>query len=96
MVKFWAWRKAKGEVGEYEAAMEMDKLRAQQPLNMGTSFDTISGGGANGAIIHYKPLPDKEAIITNNMIHLLDGGGQYLDGTTDVTRAFHFGVPSFE
>jgi len=61
---------------------------------MGTSFDTISAGGPNGAIIHYRPLPEKDNIVTDKMIHLLDGGGQYLDGTTDVTRAFHFGSPS--
>ncbi len=61
---------------------------------MGTSFTTISGGGPNAAIIHYHPTDKKHSLITKNMIHLLDSGGQYLDGTTDVTRTFHFGVPT--
>ena len=55
MAKFWAWRSELEEVGEYQAAMEMDRLRSEQPLNQGTSFDTISGAGANGAVIHYRP-----------------------------------------
>lgn len=61
---------------------------------MGLSFDTISAGGPNGAIVHYRPTPESSAVITKEMIHLVDSGGQYLDGTTDVTRAFHFGSPS--
>lgn len=58
---------------------------------MGTSFDTISAGGPNGAIVHYKPSAVNSLTMTKDMIHLVDSGGQYLDGTTDVTRAFHFG-----
>ena len=63
---------------------------------MGTSFDTISAGGPNGAIVHYKPSASNSLMMTKNMIHLVDSGGQYLDGTTDVTRAFHFGQPTQE
>ena len=74
--------------------MKVDSLRFAQPHNKGLSFDTISGGGPNGAIIHYRPTQTNSSKITKNMIHLLDSGGQYLDGTTDVTRAFHFGTPS--
>jgi Xaa-Pro aminopeptidase len=72
----------------------MDSLRYSQLHNKGLSFDTISGGGPNGAIIHYRPTRTNSSKITKNMIHLLDSGGQYLDGTTDVTRAFHFGTPT--
>jgi Xaa-Pro aminopeptidase len=63
---------------------------------MGLSFATISGGGPNGAIIHYHATPENSSIVTKDMIHLVDSGGQYLDGTTDVTRAFHFGTPTAE
>ena len=65
-----------------------------QPLNRGISFDTISAGGSNGAIVHYRPMPDTSSALTKDMVHLVDSGGQYLDGTTDVTRAFHFGTPT--
>lgn len=57
---------------------------------------TISGGGANAAVIHYHPTETCSSMITKDMIHLVDSGGQYLDGTTDVTRTFHFGKPTPE
>jgi len=62
-----------------------------QKNNKGLSFATISGGGSNGAIIHYRATQENSSIVKKNMIHLVDSGGQYLEGTTDVTRAFHFG-----
>ena len=96
MAKFWTWREKQEKVTEYDAAMYIDKLRLQQKDNKGLSFDTISGGGANAAVIHYKPGPETSAVITKDMIHLVDSGGQYLDGTTDVTRTFHFGNPTPE
>ncbi len=55
MTKFWSWRASQNAVTEFEAAYKMDSLRRQQPLNRGLSFDTISAGGPNGAIIHYRP-----------------------------------------
>jgi Xaa-Pro aminopeptidase len=94
MAKFWAWRAKREEVDEYEAACYMDNLRHQQQDNRGTSFVTISSGGPNGAIIHYHPTEKATAVVKKDMIHLLDSGGQYLDGTTDVTRVFHFGTPT--
>ena len=96
MAKFWAWRAPKIEIGEYEAALHINNLRYQQEHNKGLSFDTISSGGPNAAMIHYHPTETKTSPITRDMVHLLDSGGQYLDGTTDVTRVFHFGKPSEE
>ncbi|RKP22752.1 peptidase M24, structural domain-containing protein [Syncephalis pseudoplumigaleata] len=61
---------------------------------MGLSFDTISGSGPNGAIIHYKPDPETCAVVKRDQMYLCDSGGQYRDGTTDVTRTFHFGTPT--
>lgn len=55
------------------------------------SFDAISSIGANGAIIHYKPEEDTAHALNNDEIYLLDSGGQYWDGTTDITRTVHFG-----
>lgn len=79
---------------ELSAADELTKYRGQQEYNRGLSFDTISSSGSNGAVIHYAPsnLTDKK--ITTDDVYLLDSGGQYLDGTTDVTRTFHFGSPT--
>lgn len=94
MVKFWAWRSKQDICNEYEASMRMNKLRSEQEHNRGTSFETTSAGGPNAAVIHYKPKPDDNLDITKDMIHLVDSGGQYLDGTTDVTRTFHFGKPT--
>ena len=96
MAKFWTWRSKLNEIDDYEAAEYMNKMRSQQLHNKGPSFETISGGGPNAAVIHYHPTEDNHALITKDMIHLVDSGGQYLDGTTDVTRAFHFGNPTPE
>merc|ERR1711974_337377 len=63
---------------------------------MGTSFGTISAFGSNGAIIHYSPTPETDAPITRDGLFMVDSGGQYLDGTTDVTRTFHYGTPTDE
>jgi Xaa-Pro aminopeptidase len=61
---------------------------------MGLSFDTISSTGANGAIIHYKPEPETCSTVKVDEMYLCDSGGQYRDGTTDVTRTMHFGTPT--
>jgi Xaa-Pro aminopeptidase len=61
---------------------------------MGLSFGTISGSGPNGSIIHYSPKNETDRDITADEMYLCDSGAQYLDGTTDVTRTWHFGTPS--
>lgn len=94
MAKFWAWRAGKEQVTQFEAAQKIDGLRKSQQYNKGLSFDTISAGGPNAAIIHYRPMPDSSLTITKDMVHLVDSGGQYLNGTTDVTRVFHFSTPT--
>ncbi|XP_046359221.2 xaa-Pro aminopeptidase 1-like [Haliotis rufescens] len=79
---------------EVKAAVELKKERFKQELNRGLSFPTIAGSGSNGAIIHYRPTNVTDKQITTSDMFLLDSGGQYLDGTTDVTRTLHFGQPS--
>ena len=61
---------------------------------MGNSFATISSIGPNGAVIHYEPEKDTALKMNNKEVYLLDSGGQYLDGTTDVTRTLHFTEPT--
>lgn len=74
----------------------MEEYRRAQKDCAGLSFDTISGVGPNGAIIHYKPEKPSAANITMDQLYLCDSGGQYFDGTTDVTRTVHFGEPTEE
>lgn len=64
------------------------------PKFKGLSFSTISSSGPNGAIIHYHPEPETNRPLSLNEIYLCDSGAQYLDGTTDVTRTWHFGQPT--
>ena len=96
--RYFAWIKDQlhkgNQVTEWTGSEELRKLRAEEPLNKGLSFSTISSVGPNAAIIHYEPTEESAAQITAQSIYLLDSGGHYLDGTTDTTRTVHFGEPS--
>jgi len=81
-------------VNECEASDKLLEFRRKVSDFMYPSFATISSSGSNAAIIHYRPEPTTCAVIDKNQIYLCDSGGQYKDGTTDVTRTFHFGKPS--
>jgi len=101
LARYFAWLEetlAKGEreVTEWDGAEVLEGYRRELDLFQGLSFNTISGSGPNGAIIHYSPLPDDCAVIKRDQMYLCDSGGQYLDGTTDVTRTWHFGTPQLE
>ena len=80
------------------AAERLAALRAERDLFRDLSFATISGFAGNGAIIHYRATPDSDAPIRPGpgAIYLVDSGGQYLDGTTDVTRTVALGEPTDE
>lgn len=76
---------------EFTGARKVESFRAEAgDVFVGPSFDTISSIGPNGAVIHYKPEKDDCKALNNDEIYLLDSGGQYLDGTTDITRTGHF------
>lgn len=79
---------------ELKAVDTLTKLRSEQRHNRGESFATISAFASNGAVIHYKPNHATNKRIDTSDMYLLDSGGQYLDGTTDITRTFHFGEPT--
>ena len=87
LCRFLHWLDSHG-VGsrESEAVVRLDGFRAASPLYRGESFPAISGSGPNGAIIHYRVTPETDRVLTADEIYLIDSGGQYLDGTTDVTR----------
>ncbi|XP_040577556.1 LOW QUALITY PROTEIN: xaa-Pro aminopeptidase 1 [Lepeophtheirus salmonis] len=97
LCRYFAWLEkeiVKKEVDEFQASQILDSFRKEMDDFVGTSFPTISGSGPNAAIIHYRPKPGKSKVLTRNDIYLVDSGGQYKDGTTDVTRTVHFGSPS--
>ncbi|XP_010546700.1 PREDICTED: probable Xaa-Pro aminopeptidase P [Tarenaya hassleriana] len=97
LAHFWAWLDEevhKNDLTEVDAAEKLLEFRSKQDSFMDTSFDTISGSGANGAVIHYKPEPDSCSVVDPKKLFLLDSGAQYVDGTTDITRTVHFSEPT--
>ncbi|KAK9137303.1 hypothetical protein Sjap_007897 [Stephania japonica] len=98
LAQFWSWLEeeiSKNSImSEVEVAEKLLEFRAKQDGFIGTSFDTISASGANGAIIHYKPEPESCSLVDAEKLFLLDSGAQYIDGTTDITRTVHFGEPT--
>ena len=83
-------------VSEVEFAAKLAEMRSQQANYVGESFGAIVGYKANGAIMHYRPEEGKCADIKNEGMLLVDSGGQYLNGTTDITRTFHLSEPTDE
>ncbi|CAI0420162.1 unnamed protein product [Linum tenue] len=79
---------------EVTVSDKLESFRASKEHFRGLSFPTISSVGPNAAIIHYGPQPETCAEVDPDKIYLFDSGAQYLDGTTDITRTVHFGVPS--
>ncbi|HYC67771.1 aminopeptidase P family protein [Brevundimonas sp.] len=79
---------------EREIAEALEGFREATGALKDLSFDTIAGAGPNGALPHYKPVGDKIRRIEKGSLLLVDGGGQYLDGTTDVTRTMAVGDPT--
>ncbi len=99
LIRFLAWldqAAVGGNLTEMEAADHLESCRRQSPKLKGLSFTTIAGAGPNGAIVHYRVTPESNRLLEPGSLFLLDSGGQYLDGTTDVTRTIAIGEPSDE
>lgn len=102
LVRYLAWIEAQlrngADIDEVSGSDKLESFRAENEHFKGLSFDTISGSGPNGAIIHYKANRADGNVrkITTKELYLCDSGAQYLDGTTDVTRTLHFGEPTAE
>ena len=97
--KFLKWlgeEAPKGGQDELSVAAKLLSLREATGELKDISFDTISGAGANGALPHYRVDEKSNARLENNQIYLVDSGGQYLDGTTDITRTVIIGTPTDE
>ncbi|WP_340588435.1 aminopeptidase P family protein [Erythrobacter alti] len=88
----------KGTVDELSAAAKLQSFREQNPELVDLSFDTISGAGSNGALCHYRVSEETCLPLEPNSVYLVDSGGQYKDGTTDITRTVWIGpdAPSAE
>jgi Xaa-Pro aminopeptidase len=89
LVKFYMWLEKAIQTGEVTEVMIEEKLleyRSQQENFVGESFGTIAGYAGNGAIVHYHATPENCLTIKPEGLLLIDSGGQYKDGTTDITR----------
>lgn len=99
LTRFLAWvssETSKGSVREIQAADQLQAYRYESDMARDLSFRTISGSGANGAIVHYSVSEKTDRTIQDGELFLVDSGAQYLDGTTDVTRTIAIGAPSAE
>ncbi|HZV22024.1 MAG TPA: aminopeptidase P family N-terminal domain-containing protein, partial [Hyphomicrobiales bacterium] len=99
MCRFLAWLDAEassGAVDEIAASDKLQSFRRALDLFEDVSFDTISGAGAHGAIVHYRATAETNRRLLPGTLYLIDSGGQYRDGTTDVTRTIAVGAPTDE
>ncbi len=99
VASFIKWLKVnykKQVITEISAAEKLLEFRRKNKGFIGPSFDTIAGFAANGAIVHYRANKESNKRIAGNNLLLLDSGGQYLGGTTDITRTIAIGKPTKE
>jgi Xaa-Pro aminopeptidase len=98
VIRFLSWLDKHWSEGHTEMSLadKLEQFRKQESDYVSLSFNTISGFGAHGAIIHYAVTSDTDSKVDNSALYLLDSGAQYLQGTTDITRVLHLGNPTAE
>jgi len=98
VVELLAWLddQGPGSITEIDVVKQLETLRRRDDRLRDISFDTISGTGANGAVIHYRVTVETDTVLQDGDLLVLDSGGQYLDGTTDITRTIAIGAPGAE
>lgn len=101
MVRFMAWlersmAEGRTDITEMEVDRQLTALRSEHPDFLGLSFETIAAYGPHGAIVHYEATPETDARLEPHGLLLLDSGGQYTCGTTDITRTIALGTPTPE
>lgn len=99
VTRFLAWLDAEAAAGRIDEMAAAEKLQSFRRLSnelRDLSFSTISGAGPNGAIVHYRVTPATNRRLEPGNLYLVDSGGQYPDGTTDITRTVAIGEPSAE
>ncbi|MBE0414042.1 aminopeptidase P family protein [Yoonia sp.] len=97
MVRFLAWLDAtapKGTLTEIDVVRALETFRVQTNALRDISFETICGAGPHGAIVHYRVTEQTNRMIAPRELLLVDSGGQYVDGTTDITRTITIGTPT--
>jgi Xaa-Pro aminopeptidase len=97
LARFLAWLDAEapsGGLDELTASDKLEEFRRETNLLEDLSFDTISGAGSNGAIVHYRATQETNKKLEPGTLYLVDSGAQYCDGTTDVTRTVAIGEPA--
>jgi Xaa-Pro aminopeptidase len=99
VVEFLAWldaRAPQGGLTEIDVVTALEGCRRATNALHDISFDTISGAGPHGAIMHYRVTHESNMVVPENSLLLVDSGAQYLDGTTDITRTVAVGDPGDE
>lgn len=98
VVELLSWLDAQpvGSITEIDVAKRLEELRRRDPALRDISFETISGTGENGAVMHYRVTEESNSWLQAGQLLVLDSGGQYLDGTTDITRTIAIGTPGAE
>ena len=99
IARFLHWLDTEAQSGNYDeiqAAQKLEDFRVQGGDLKDLSFETISGAGSNGAIVHFRVTHDTVQKLSRGSLYLVDSGGQYQDGTTDITRTVPIGTPSDE
>ncbi|WP_109313096.1 aminopeptidase P family protein [Ruegeria sp. AU67] len=87
----WLDAKTPGTMTETQVVTQLEENRRRDNALQDISFDTIAGTGPNGAIMHYRVTEETDSRLENGQLLVLDSGGQYLDGTTDITRTIAIG-----
>lgn len=99
IVKFLHWLDTEAQSGTYDeiaAATQLELFRHENDGLKDLSFESISGAGSNGAVVHYRVNTDTNLRLEKGSLFLIDSGGQYQDGTTDITRTVPIGEPTDE
>ncbi len=98
VVELLAWldAQAPNTLKESEVVTRLENNRRRDNALQDISFETIAGTGPNGAIMHYRVTTDTDSTLEDGHLIVLDSGGQYLDGTTDITRTIAIGTPPLE
>lgn len=91
---YWLTNHWKAGITELSASHYLNTLRREHPDCLDLSFTTISAFATHGAIVHYAVSPQTDCVIHDRSLYLIDSGGQYCGGTTDVTRTIHLGHPT--
>lgn len=92
----WLDAQTPGTVAETQVVTQLEENRRRDNALQDISFDTIAGTGPNGAIMHYRVTEETDSRLENGHLLVLDSGGQYLDGTTDITRTIAIGEVGVE